>query len=134
MPSPYVYEKVHARLGTWSSLAQCPLAETNMPAPSPQASFIEVEFPLSHNDQVSVGRPAIFREDGAFRLVLHVKLNAGLADAMTWVGELLTLFGSQVFDGIETFAADPPPFDDNNRRGAHYLLPIVVPYKYDVIA
>jgi hypothetical protein len=132
MPSQHVFDAVNARLAGFSGP---PLAETNAIAPSPAPNFYEVEYPVCNRDQVSCGRPAVFRETGVIRFVIRAPAQdkAATAIAMGWATELFTLFDAVIFDGIETKAAAPPVLDERNRDNTYYRIPFVVPYQYDTI-
>jgi hypothetical protein len=109
MASATVKAAVQTRLQDWPGRAGCPFYDGNDAA------------------------PALFRETGAIRFVVHILNMSGLDDAMALVETLRDFFREQKFGGVETFEASPPALDKSNRARAFYLLPFVVTYKFDQI-
>jgi hypothetical protein len=106
--------------------------DENDVADAPQQSFITVEYPVANEDRITVGTPALFRESGGIRFVIHILNLSGLQQALGWADEIRDLFRDRLFDGVMTFAAAPPPFSQSNRSGTFYLVPFVVAYHYDI--
>lgn len=99
------------------------------------ASFLQVQYPVANEDQISVGAPGanIWREEGAFRLVLLMNRDEERSTMLQWADELRALFRGKHFDGVETFAPSPPTIDDRNDEGNFFVLSIAVPYQFDRI-
>jgi hypothetical protein len=108
--------------------------DENDAAPSPSTQHLTIEYPVANEDRINIGvRPAIFRETGAIRFVVHILSVSGLNDAIALVDTLRDFFREQEFGGVSTFEAAPAAFDKSNRSGAFYLLPFVVTYRFDLI-
>jgi Bacteriophage related domain of unknown function len=134
MASATVKAAVQARLQDWPGRAGCPFYDENDAAPAPKTQYLTIEYPVANEDRISIGaRPALFRETGAIRFVVHILNMSGLEDAMALVETLRDFFREQKFGGVETFEASPPALDKSNRARAFYLLPFVVTYKFDQI-
>ena len=134
MASATVKAAVQARLQDWLGRAGCPFHDENDAAPAPKTQYLTIEYPVANEDRISIGaRPALFRETGAIRFVVHILNMSGLDDAMALVETLRDFFREQKFGSVETFEASPPVLDKTNRARAFYLLPFVVTYKFDQI-
>ena len=134
MASATVKAAVEARLATWPGLSSCPFFDENDAASLPSTQHLTIEYPVANEDRINIGaRPAIFRETGAIRFVVHILSMSGLNDAIALVDTLRDFFREQEFGGVSTFEAAPAAFDKSNRSGAFYLLPFVVTYRFDLI-
>jgi hypothetical protein len=135
MASGTVKAAVEARLAGWSQIGSYPFFDENDVAPAPQTQYLTIEYPVANEDRITVGaRPAIFRETGSIRFVMHIQNMSGLTAAMVDFDTLRDRFREQTLSpGIDTFEAPPAVFDPNNRRGAFYLLASVVTYRFDRI-
>jgi hypothetical protein len=134
MASAIVKAAVEARLKTWPGLSAFPFFDENDAAQEPKTQYLTIEYPVANEDRINIGaRPAIFRETGAIRFVVHILSMSGLNDAIALVDTLRDFFREQEFDGVSTFEAAPAAFDKSNRSGAFYLLPFVVTYRFDLI-
>jgi hypothetical protein len=134
MASAIVKAAVEARLKTWPGISAFPFFDENDAAPLPSAQYLTIEYPVANEDRINIGaRPAIFRETGAIRFVVHILSMSGLNDAIVLVDTLRDWFREQQFGGVSTFEAAPAAFDKSNRSGAFYLLPFVVTYQFDLI-
>ena len=134
MASAIVKAAVEARLKSWPGLSAFPLFDENDAAQEPKTQYLTIEYPVANEDRINIGaRPAIFRETGAIRFVVHILSMSGLNDAIALVDTLRDFFREQEFGGVSTFEAAPVAFDKSNRSGAFYLLPFVVTYRFDLI-
>lgn len=134
MASAAVKAAVEVRLSTWPGLTACPFYDENDAAPLPSTQHLTIEYPVANENRINVGaRPAIFRETGAIRFVVHILNMSGLTDAIVLVDTLRDWFREQKFDGVSTFEAAPAAFDRSNRSGVFYLLPFVVTYRFDLV-
>lgn len=99
------------------------------------ASFLEVQYPVSNEEQITVGAPGanVYREEGAFRLVLMMNRSEAPSTMLQWADELRALYRGKEFDGVQTFAPSPPAINDSNDNGSFYILAIAVPYQFDII-
>lgn len=103
--------------------------------PEDGSPFLQVQFPYCTNERITFGMPGsnVYREEGAFRLLLHVERGSGGDQGREWAGELEALFLGQHFDGVQTFAPNSASSDDANEDGAYYTLAIAVPYRFDYL-
>ncbi len=99
------------------------------------SAYVRVDFPVSHSRQMSIGAPGsnVWREEGAFRLVIYAARGKDLEEALGWAGSLGALFRGKSFDGVQTFAPSPPTTDDQSDTGNYYVLAVAVPYQFDLI-
>jgi len=143
MAMQQVVAAVEARLAVgWT---RCPVrgfADDNGDTPDDASAFLVVQYPVAMSDQITIGAPGnnIFREDGAFRLVLAVPRTVeGRMQALEWTDELSAMFrgkqfgASAGFMGVTTFAPTSPAIDDDTDNGNYLLLSIAVPYQADLV-
>lgn len=134
MASGTVKAAVEAHLASWVSLADYPFFDENDVAPLPKTQYLTIEYPVANEDRISEGaRPALFRETGSIRFVLHILNMSGLTAAMLVMDSLRDLFREQTINGVDTNEAPPAVFDASNRRGSFYQLAFVVTYRFDRI-
>lgn len=101
------------------------------PLPNNPTSFVEVDFPIAHGDQASLGAPGAnkFRDTGTIRFIISTKVDEGTDLATQYAGELSDLFRAKVFDGVITYAPSPPVYLGADGNYASWSF--AVPYKYD---
>ncbi len=134
MPSKAVCDAFEARLELWPNITACPFVDANGVSDVPKPPYIELEYPVSKEERISIGSPAVYRERGGARFIITVAaLSDGKAQALSWADELRDLFRSKFFDGIETGEASPAVIDDRNAQGNRYRVPFVVTYTFDYI-
>jgi hypothetical protein len=97
--------------------------------PSDASAFIVVQYPVSNVDRVTVNQP-LYREEGAFRIVINVQRGAG-TDTIRQVGEdLATLFRDQdIGSGVRCFYPSEPFTDDQSDRGLYFSGSMIVPFE-----
>lgn len=123
----------------FSGIDACPRVELNAggAAPGDSTPFLVVEYPVSRSQQISVGAPGqnVWREEGAFRIVVAVPVGTRTRQALIWLDEIAKLYRGQVFDGVTCWApSSPTPCDeDNNEDGSYFRMSIAVPYWADII-
>lgn len=114
-----------------------PLYDENSEGSTPEdgSPFIQLQFPFSDNNRISFGNPGnnTYREEGAFRILIHVPRGSGGDEGREWAGELAALFLGKHFDGVETFAPDSASSDDANENGQYFTYAVVVPYRFDYL-
>ncbi|SHF02541.1 hypothetical protein SAMN02745157_1465 [Kaistia soli DSM 19436] len=144
MPLAGVVAAVEGRLADFWS--RCPVRgfqSDDGSAPLDGSAFLEVQYPYASSDQITIGAPGnnMFREEGAFRLVLNVPRDTnGRADALPWSDELAALFRSKHFGGIPgltgitTWSPSSPVIDDATDDGNYLVLAIAVPYQANFLA
>jgi hypothetical protein len=138
MASKTVVDAVKARLAAnWSAV---PLLEDNVDTAGPDdgGPYLELQFPVANERQITVGAPGrnVFREEGAFRLVLAIRTGDPLDQALAWIEQLRALFRSKQFGGVTTWAPSPAVTDDRAyvAGGTRVLLSTSVPYYADLFA
>lgn len=125
---------VEARLTTWSNLAACPLVDQNEVAASPQANYLEIEYPYASENRLNIGNPGLYREEGGIRFVIHRRVSDGIGQATTWADELRAHFRDrELTSDVITLEAAPALADEQNRKGTYYLVPFVLLYQYDLV-
>ena len=131
MASKVVMAAVMARIAAnWTSL---PVVGPNDKASPPVDGFLDVEFPVATETQLTIGSPGsnVFREEGAFRLVMSIPVGVGLSPFDDQFEALRILFRSQIFDGVLTWGASPATIDDRNDQGSYFKLSCAIPYQFD---
>lgn len=103
-------------------------ADTPADPPAGVDVFLVVQYPVVNAEKPGLGRR--YFEEGAARLVLNVKVEVGLPQALAWADTLAALFRTQKFDGVETFAPSGAAVDDANDDGNWFELSVIVPYRY----
>jgi hypothetical protein len=136
MPSKIVSDAFEAHLATWANFTACPFVDVNEVSNISKPPFIEIEYPVSMENRISVGKPAVYRESGGARFVITVALfkPGWKAQVQTWIEELRDLFRSQSLNaGVETYEVSSAVFDDANKNGNRYRIPFVVRFTFDSI-
>ena len=142
MASKAVTDAVEARLGaSWTSSVDgtvLPVLGLNSrdQVPADKTAFIVVEYPVANDSQITIGAPGsqVFRESGAFRIIINVSIGGGESQGRGWADELRTLFRGKQFSGVTTWAPTTPVSVDSDQRGAYWQLAFVVPYFADIFA
>ncbi len=129
-------DAIEARIAAWPNVLSCPFAEPNEAAVSPRHAYLEIEYPFSKEDRITIGTPGLFRESGGIRLTVNVLVLDGIEAAAVWVEELRDLLRDKddfaSLPTLETREASPAVFDKRNQRGAFYQVPFVVLYQHDI--
>lgn len=101
--------------------------------PEDGTPFVVVQYPFVTSRQISVGVPGsnLWRDEGAFRIVIHVERGAGTRQGREWADEIAALFRGKDLDVLQTWAPTAPVTDDRNPAGAYYVLSISCPYQHD---
>jgi hypothetical protein len=135
MPSKAVFDAFETRLQLWPNLGACPLVDLNEASDVDGTPYLEIEWPVSIEERVSVGSPAVFRERGGARFIITVSIGeeGWKNQVLTWVEELRDLFRAKEFAGVVTDEASPPVLDDRNREGTKFHVPFVVAYTFDAL-
>ena len=132
MPSKAVKDAVKARLATWSHITQCPAHDINSLSDAPASIFIDTEYPLGREEQMSLGSPAVFREEGAIRFVIYLDALDGIDTVLGYVDEVRDLFRNAEFSGLRCFEASPAVFNASFTVRGFFPVPFVVTYDYDI--
>lgn len=141
-----VIDAVEARLASrWSSpeaiaarkaagLPECPVIGINLVGDTPAdgSPYIQVQYPVANVSQRGLSGD-FYREDGAFRLLLHMERGASLEPGYQMADDLARLFRLRRFDGVQTYTPSSPVIDDRNEDGNYYGLSLAVPYEFDFV-
>lgn len=119
----------------------CPRVASNAAATTDPANgaFYTVQYPVANSEQVSIGAPGqnVWREEGAFRIVISEQRGVGTAAAYAWAEAIARLFrGIQIVEPdctLNCWAPGSPVEDDGNADGSFYLLSFAVPYTADIV-
>jgi hypothetical protein len=143
MPMQEVVAAVEARLASgWSYCPVRGFADDNGDTPDDASAFLVVQYPVAMSHQITIGAPGsnLFREEGAFRLVLAMpRTIEGRLLALIWTDELAKLFRAKQFGanadfmGVTTYAPTSPAIEDDTDNGNYLLLSIAVPYQADLL-
>lgn len=98
--------------------------------------YVTIEYPVSREEQITVGSPGnnVFRESGAFRLVLVSQIGTGLSQPLAWIDQLRAIFRGKQFNGVTTYAPSPAAVDNSNYVGGKFVVSSSVPYYADLFA
>lgn len=139
MASKAAMDAISAKLtAVWSSVnpsGPAPiLPNTQMDAPDPKSVFLTLTFPISEETMETTGNPGgnVFREEGAFRVVLAVPVGEGLDPWAGYLDQIRAGMRAKVFNGVTTFEASPSAQSPAEDGEAHFFLSTAITYKYDV--
>lgn len=98
--------------------------------------YVTVEYPVSTENQITVGSPGnnVFRESGAFRIVLVSPTGTGISQPLDWLDQLRAIFRGKQFNGVTTFAPSPAAVDNSNYVAGKFVVSSSVPYYSDLFA
>ncbi len=104
--------------------------------PTNGSPFILVQYPFMTSQQISIGAPGsnLWRDEGAFRIVIHVERGKGTKQGRQWADQLADLFRGKDLTVIQTSAPSAPVTDDRNDAGSYWKLSFAVPYRHDYYA
>lgn len=128
-----VEEAVEARLrDNWTN---CAVFTENMETlvPSDGTSFLMLQFPVSDAERLGITN-RLYRETGAFRIVIAIEAGSGPAKMREWGEELRDLFIDRVFEGVTTQVPSDPLTDDRSDRGPYFVGYMAVPYTFNFTA
>jgi len=136
MASLAVMEAFETRLQQWDSIDNCPMINPNEVAQEPvKPPFVEVEYPLASERKMTLGSPAIFREQGGARIVITIAAfqPGWRPEVFGWIEQLRDLFRDRKLGLVQTEDASPAVLDDRNAAGSRYRVAFVVTYTYDAV-
>lgn len=134
MASAAVMTAVEARLAAnWTHTPIVSPNQADQVPPADGTAFLAVQYPVSEETQASIGSPGanVWREEGAFRFVLHLPRGTGLGEWPSRLDALRAAFRGKVFDGVRTYGTNPP--GEDGIRGAYELHSFSVAYEFDLI-
>jgi hypothetical protein len=132
-----VIDTVMARLKANFTVCQIPDQDTASQAPADGSTFLTLQFPVASEQQITVGTPGnnVWREAGAFRLVISVRIGDPFSEANGWLDQARALFRGRQFSGVTTFAPSRSvEADPQFSGGLRVELSSAVPYQSDFIA
>ena len=100
--------------------------------------YLTIEYPVAHSEQLTFGAPGqnLWREEGAFLIVLGEVRGVGTDGVMAWAEELAKLFrGIQILEPdctIQCWAPGSPALDDGDGDGKWFEIRFAVPYTADI--
>ncbi|MCK1322150.1 hypothetical protein IVA94_14865 [Bradyrhizobium sp. 156] len=136
MASKSVMDAVASQLAAnWTVTPVVPADEVTS-GPADGSSYVTVEYPVAKEDQITVGAPTknVFRETGAFRIVLNSPSGQGVDQAFTWIDQLRVIFRGKQFSGVTTFAPSPAIENKSNYQAGRFVVSFAVPYYFDLFA
>lgn len=128
---------IEARLAAnWShSVIFGPNAEGEPPTDG--SPYVLVQYPVAaEENHVGLGGVGnrTFREEGGFRVVLHIQRSKGVTEGRAWIEELRSLFRAAQFDGVSCTTVSNAAENDSSENGNYYLLSFAVTYYFDILA
>lgn len=98
--------------------------------------YVTVEYPVSVENQITIGSPGnnVFRESGAFRIVLISQTGTGISQPLAWIDQLRAIFRGKQFGGVTTYAPSPGVVDNSNYVAGKFVISCSVPYYCDLFA
>lgn len=136
MAGAAVVTAVSARLAAnWAATAIVDADETDS-GPADGSAYVTIEYPVSQENQITIGAPGnnVFRETGAFRIVLNSQSGQSAAQALAWIDQLRAIFRGKQFSGVTTFAPSPGIINNSNYQAGRFVISCAVPYQYDIFA
>ena len=136
MPSAAVHTAVLQRaLANWPHTPIRGINPESGQVPSDGSAFLELQFPLGTEQQMSIGAPGqnIWRETGAIRFVLALPAGTGVGLWLFNLDNFRAVFRGQEFDGVRTYDASPPIIRPEADDWAYTLVSFAVAYEFDAI-
>ncbi|GIQ73190.1 hypothetical protein [Bradyrhizobium sp. RD5-C2] len=132
-----VIDAVKARLG--DVFNGCPVLDQDAAAQglADGSMYLVLQFPVANERQITIGAPGanVWREEGAFRLVLSVRTGDPLAPATMLIDQARAIFRGKQFSGVTTYAPSPAVQGDPQFVGGTRVeLSSAVPYQSDFFA
>lgn len=132
-----VIDAVKARLAANFSACSVLDQDTAGSAPADGSVYLVLQFPVANERQITIGAPGhnVWREEGAFRLLISVRTGDPLDGANTMLDLARALFRGKQFAGVTTYAPSPAvQADPEFAGGTRVELSSSVPYQSDFIA
>jgi Bacteriophage related domain of unknown function len=137
MASDAVMTAVEARISAaWTHTpVVTPNGATGM-VPSDNTAFLAVSYPVANDEQISIGAPGnnVFREAGAFRVVLSIPVSGGRGSYVAWLDALRANLRNAEFSGVRCWAPNSVTTNDQSDNGGYFELSFATPYFYDYLA
>lgn len=119
----------------WTATPIVPDDTTGL-GPDAGPPYVTVQYPVAREEQITIGAPGnnVFRETGAFRLVLVSPVGQGATQPIALMDQLRALFRGKQFDHVTTFAPSPAVIDTSNYQAGTFVVSSAVPYYLDLFA
>jgi hypothetical protein len=128
-----VEEAVESRLRTlWTD---CPIYTENLETqpPSDSGAYLLLQFPMAETMRWPINQRR-YREEGGFRIVIHLPAGTGMDTMRTWGEALRTMFLDVSFSGVNCRVPTDPFTDDRSGEGRYFVGSIVCPYDFNFSA
>lgn len=101
--------------------------------PTDGSPFVVVQYPYVTSRQISVGTPGnnVWRDEGAFRIVIHVERGVGTKVGREWADQIAALFRGKDLGVLRTWAPTAAVTDNRNPAETYYILSFSCPYSHD---
>jgi hypothetical protein len=136
MAGKAVIDAVTARLKANWTLCAIVEDDTTGQGTGDGSPYVTLEFPVAIETQITIGAPGnnVFRESGAFRIVLVAPSGLGLGQNTSWIDQLRAVFRGKQFSGVTCYAPSPGVEDKSNYRVGKFVISSAVPYYLDLFA
>lgn len=125
MATKAVVDAVIARLAEqWTD---CPVLAGAYRTPGDASPFLAVQFPVAETRRMTVNQ-RLYREEGAFRIVVATDRDDGEDKPMEWADRLALIFRDRKFGGIETQVPGSITLDDDKEDGVYLRTSFAVPF------
>lgn len=96
--------------------------------------FVRLDFPWCRSEQVSVGAPGnnVWREEGAFRVILYCLRGLGTDLAAAWSSEVEAMFRGRSIAANIRCGAPVTASDDEDSDGNYFIVVVAIPYECDI--
>lgn len=111
-------------------------ADATDAGPADGSAYVTIEYPVAQENQITIGSPGnnVFRETGAFRIVLNSPSGQAATNALTLIDQLRAIFRGKQFSGVTTFAPSPGVINNSNYQAGRFIMSCAVPYQFDLFA
>jgi hypothetical protein len=135
MASEAVINAVNSRVAANWTYTTIVYPNTLGAVPDDGSPYLEVLFPVTTEDQLSIGGSSIVYEElGGFRFCLYlpvgVTINPPNAPWMTRIEALMAAFRGVSFQGVECLGFVGPTFRDDSDEGEYYEISFTVSYRF----
>lgn len=104
--------------------------------PADGSPYVMIQYPFARSEQISIGAPGsnVWRDEGAFRLVLYFERGRGTKQARQWLDQMADLFRGKDLTVLQAHAPSVPVTDDRAEAGVYWAMSVSVPYTHDYYA
>lgn len=128
MSDVQVIDAFKARLATTSS----PFRDTLNQRPSTiPDTFTSLERDQSTVKRITIGTPAMFREDGVLCVIVHTRAGLGDASAQTAAEEVRDAFHNYFVGQLQILEVHSPRPETDDAEGNFFRVRVPVQYQFD---